>query len=257
VLLFQLNPSDEGDLAVGAHQVCVSYEPSAQARFACFDRCGGRVTQSFESTGYLVGMLLDGDDLTFGTGVAFPNGYGKLWRKRLGSKESGQPMLLWSTDVSFHFDNLSRSGDTLYFSVGALGDLSSQGIYRAPYEGGAPHRLLDWRVEGVLRGMVRVDDALYFSSDEPAHYGIYSLPLGGGEPRFLYRPDFLINALKASGRRLLWAEVIDTVPTPGGRIRSMALDGSGPRTLVESSERLTDLVADEDRVYFVTDRPSA
>jgi hypothetical protein len=257
VLLYSFDPNTESGLAVGTHELCVAFgqNGTGNTEYVAFNRCGGDPTMTAVSTGYAGGMLLDGDELTTAAGDSAPNPFENLSRRDLTSAEPAQATLLWSASYPFEFDNLTRGGDSLYFSYTNPCDEAHQGIYSAPYGGGAPTLLFDWGLQEVAQAMVLVGPALYFSYIPPGgDYGLYSMPTSGGTPKLLGVPkkDSLMNVVATDGNRLYWGG-LGSASKANGSVGSMKLDGSDPVLLASMGAQVLDLVVDADAVYFTTD----
>jgi hypothetical protein len=256
LLVYRFDPYSERGLAVGAHELCVAFNQlgSANTEYHIFNRCGGPSTSTV-SNGYAVGMLLDGDELTTGVGVALPNAWAKLWRRDLSAASPGQATLLWSTEAyPFGFDNLLRSGDTLYFSYNNPIDSLHQGIYKVPYAGGSPQQISNWVLQDVRQAMVRVASTLYFSYiPSGGQYGLYAMPTSGGTPTLLSVPRdaTILNSVATDGQRLYWG-ALGSATNPRGLVGSIALDGSSPETLADVGAQVLELAVDADTVYFTT-----
>jgi hypothetical protein len=257
VLLYSFDPNTESGLAVGTHELCVALEQNGtgNTEYVAFDRCGGAPTMTAVSTGYAGGMLLDGDELTTGSGDSAPTSFENLWRRDLTSAQPAQATLLWSANYAFEFNNLTRGDDSLYFSSTYFCDPTHQGIFAAPYGGGPPTRLLDWELQEVEEAMVLVGSTLYFSYIPPAGmYGLYSIPTSGGTPKLLGVPKqvSIMNVVATDGNRLYWG-ALGSLATANGYVGSMNLDGSDPVLLASMDAQVLDLVVDADTVYFTTD----
>lgn len=250
VLLYRFDPFSEGDFGVGGGHVCIAFlrAGAAVTEYRCVERCGGPPSTTGSSPGYPVGMTLDGDDLTTAVSVGFPNGYARVSRLSLATSARTP---LWSTDGGFEFENMLRRGNSLYFSSRIVDDLARRGIFRMPYQGGAPQRISEWLVAPIWYGMVRLDDVLYFSSETPGHHGLHSMPIDGGTPTLLYRPVFQLTSVTARNGRLFWAELDES--GDGGLVKTSALDGSDLRTLATLPGRVLDVVVDDETVYVGTE----
>jgi hypothetical protein len=248
--LFEFDPFTERYLNAGAHEVCLAFVDQSQTQFACFDRCGGAPTHTFTEPGGALGMLLEGDVLTYATGVAFPGTFTTIARRDVAAGQPEDRAELWSTNVYVHFDNSSDDGTNLVFSsTGA--DEPNVGIFRAPDGGGATQRIIDWLVQAGVKDMVRVDDTLYLlSGQSPGPYGMFTMPVSGGTPVSRAEPMLdAVSAVAAGAGRVFWAEY---TPPATGVIRSIALDGSDVQQVATVSAEVLDLVVDSDQVYFVT-----
>jgi len=77
-----------------------------------------------------------------------------------------------------------------------------------PYDGGAPMRMSNWRVEPAPHAMVLNSGLPYISSDDPAHYGIATLDVAGGlAPSFIRAAQFLIAGMAVAADRVFWSEI--------------------------------------------------
>ncbi|HVV83075.1 MAG TPA: hypothetical protein VHE35_08335, partial [Kofleriaceae bacterium] len=193
------------------------------------------------------GIVLDGDELTAAVAVSFPDGFTTVSRLSLATSASTQ---VWAADGSFEFNNPLRRGNSLYFSSNEVDAPARDGIFRMPYPGGDPERIIDWRVTPIVYGMVRLNDTLYFSSDTPNHHGLHSMPIDGGTPVLLYRPVFGVTSVAAGDGRVFWAELGED--GNGGLVKTSALDGSDLRTLATLADRVEDLAVDDETVYVAT-----